>query len=142
MSTKSTIIMILVTAIISIIFLTIANVDTGKAAPKAKTDEIKISVTIDYPEDVTLKDYKKSGFSVAKGSTVLEALKLFCAKKGISFKADDGKGIIVSINNLQRGDFTDNSRWAVKINGKECKKPLYDTKTKDGDKLKLIFKEN
>ncbi len=143
MTDKKLIIFVAVGIILCVTFLSFAfkgNQEKREEQPAA-TENINITIRIDYPEDVMLKDYEKKKFRVPEDSAVLDAINLFIEASDMPFDFDKDNEKVTNVNNIMNGDFFDTSHWIVKVNDKKCDGSLSATKLKDKDIIELVFIE-
>lgn len=143
MTDKKLIIFVAIGIILSVTFMSFAfNNNAQKGKEESKSEEnINITIKIDYPEDVMIKDYEKKKFKIPANSTVLDAINLYVEASNMPFELDKEKENVTNINNILNGDFYDTSYWTVKTNEKKCDGALSTTKLKNEDTLQLVFIE-
>lgn len=102
---------------------------------------VEITITIDYPEKAEPKDVVEEPFKVEAGSTVLDAIQIYCNVKEIPLTVETTDGSVVGINSVDNLVFYKKGTWEYKIDDKISKSPANTQVLTDGNNLKWIYKK-
>lgn len=109
--------------------------------PEAPENPIEITMTVQYPDDAkkdNIVSVQKVRFNVEKGSTVRDALQLYCEISDIDCKIDSKSGAVTNISGVENGD-TKDFVWMYKLNGSLADTDAASAVLHDGDKVRWVY---
>ncbi|MDD5921940.1 MAG: DUF4430 domain-containing protein [Eubacteriales bacterium] len=124
------------------VFLLIHGLSTENKSQDEPENPITVSLTITYPEDSKYANAIKStvsDISVEDGSTVSDALQLYCSISNIPLSLDKKNGRIIGIEKIKNDDKDTFRVWRFKLNGELVDRSAKDTVLSDGDKIEFSY---
>ena len=81
---------------------------------------IEITISIDYPDKSELEDIVEVPFKIEEGSTVLDAMQLYCNVNEMALTVETTGASVQGISGVENGDFFAQRTWQYQINGQLC----------------------
>ena len=104
---------------------------------------INVYIDIEYPEDSGLDPVKHQKYKVEEGTSVVNALQIYCNTNNIPVNVETTTSTIHGINNIYNKVDAENdnkeSKWMFKINGKKVKTSESETTLKKNDVVSWIY---
>lgn len=102
---------------------------------------IEITMSINYPQKADLEDVKDVIVRVEEGSTVLEAIQIYCNVNELPVTVETTDASIQGINGVENGEYSKARGWKYKLNGELCNTPENEKVLEDGDKLEWVYRK-
>ena len=128
-------------------------------------DPIEVTISIDFPDGAEAKDITEEAFLVEDGTTVLDALQIYCNVNDIPVNVETTAAAVYGINGVNNSDGTaenpdeeaddeeiaaetetDESTetaltgsWHYSVNGEESSAPENEVRLSDGDSIIWIY---
>ena len=128
-------------------------------------DPIEVTISIDFPDGAEAEDITEEAFLVEDGTTVLDALQIYCNVNDIPVNVETTAAAVYGINGVNNSDGTaenpdeeaddeeiaaetetDESTetaltgsWHYSVNGEESSTPENEVRLSDGDSIIWIY---
>lgn len=142
---------------------------SDKTAEEPIQDPIEVSISIDFPEGAGVEDISEQTFLVEDGTTVLDALQIYCNVNDIPVNVETTAASVYGINGVNNSDASSenageaadaedtditadgegegegasnpavNGSWHYSINGEEGTGAESEVKLSDGDSIIWIY---
>lgn len=138
---------------------------SGKKAQEPIEDPIEVTISIDFPDGAEAEDITEEAFLVEDGTTVLDALQIYCNVNDIPVNVETTAATVYGINGVNNSDGTaenpdeeaddeeiaaetetDGSTetsltgsWHYSVNGEESGTPENEVRLSDGDSIIWIY---
>lgn len=138
---------------------------SGKKAQEPIEDPIEVTISIDFPDGAEAEDITEEAFLVEDGTTVLDALQIYCNVNDIPVNVETTAAAVYGINGVNNSDGaaenpdeeaddeeiaaeteTDKGAetaltgsWHYSVNGEESSAPENEVILSDGDSIIWIY---
>ena len=102
---------------------------------------IEITISIDYPDKSELEDIVEVPFKIEEGSTVLDAMQLYCNVNEMALTVETTGASVQGISGVENGDFFAQRTWQYQINGQLCSENESEKVLADGDALQWVYQK-
>lgn len=140
---------------------------SGKKVQEPIEDPIEVTISIDFPDGAETEDITEEAFLVEDGTTVLDALQIYCNVNDIPVNVETTAAAVYGINGINNsGDTAENpdeeaeaddeeiaaetetdggaepaltGSWHYSVNGEESSAPENEVRLSDGDSIIWIY---
>lgn len=108
--------------------------------PDPVVHPITITISVDYPKSAEPEDITEEEFTIEEGSTVLEALQLYCYVNDMPLIVETTGGTVLGINGVENHGEKGRG-WRYELNGSLCAVSENEQRLADGDQIKWMYQK-